>query len=517
MAVFDFIEQNGVGAGFVYKNTAQGYYFDGSSFNQITDDDYPGMIPVTSITRSGTTATVTSTTTHGLVTGDTVIMSGATETDYNIEATVTVTSTTTFTYEVANSPTTPATGSPIGNQVGSSVRGIVYLDGTYYVMTPSGAIQGSELEDPTDWSALNVIQSRMEPDAGVCLARQLNLIVAFSEYSTEFFYNAGNPTGSPLLPFPSAFFEVGCAVAESVATIENVIYFMGVSKAKGRSVYQLDGTTPNMVSNPAIDRILNSSNLSDVSSYAIKMSGHGLYILTLRDIGITLVYDYTTDQWGQWTELTLGSTQAITAATWSLGLATATVTGHGLVDGAYCTIASSDPSAYDGDYVINVIDDDTFTFEIASDPGTYVGSATVATYTESYFNMGSYTSGGGFDLVQDSTTGFIYALDTGVYLDDTSPIRFSIRTPKFDGGDNTNKLFSRAEIIGDKVTGTSYLRYSNDDYQTWSNYRPLDMSLNRTKLDRLGRGRRRAFEMINYDNQPIRVEALEVTINGGTS
>lgn len=65
---------------------------------------------VSSITRSGTTATVTTATAHGFTTGQKVVISGATQTDYNGAFTATVTSTTAFTYTVANSPATPATG-----------------------------------------------------------------------------------------------------------------------------------------------------------------------------------------------------------------------------------------------------------------------------------------------------------------------------------------------------------------------------------------------------------------------
>lgn len=67
-------------------------------------------LAVTSITRVTTTATVTTTANHLLVDGQQVTISGAVQTDYNITATVTVTGVNTFTYTVANSPTTPATG-----------------------------------------------------------------------------------------------------------------------------------------------------------------------------------------------------------------------------------------------------------------------------------------------------------------------------------------------------------------------------------------------------------------------
>lgn len=62
------------------------------------------------ITRSGTTATVSMDDPHGLKTGQAIKVSGATQTEYNIEAVITVTDESTFTYTVSGAPATPATG-----------------------------------------------------------------------------------------------------------------------------------------------------------------------------------------------------------------------------------------------------------------------------------------------------------------------------------------------------------------------------------------------------------------------
>lgn len=67
-------------------------------------------ITVSTLTGIGGVATVTATHLHGLVTGDTVFIRGALQPEYNGEFTVTVTSTTTFTYVIAGTPATPATG-----------------------------------------------------------------------------------------------------------------------------------------------------------------------------------------------------------------------------------------------------------------------------------------------------------------------------------------------------------------------------------------------------------------------
>lgn len=69
------------------------------------------VINVTSITRSGTTATVTTTGNHNLASNVPVTIAGTVETQYNVtDAAITVTGLNTFTYQVAGSPGTPATG-----------------------------------------------------------------------------------------------------------------------------------------------------------------------------------------------------------------------------------------------------------------------------------------------------------------------------------------------------------------------------------------------------------------------
>lgn len=66
-------------------------------------------VTISSITRSGSTATATATA-HGLTTGDFVAVAGANQTEYNVDpAQVTVVDANTFTYAVTGTPVTPAT------------------------------------------------------------------------------------------------------------------------------------------------------------------------------------------------------------------------------------------------------------------------------------------------------------------------------------------------------------------------------------------------------------------------
>lgn len=74
---------------------------------------------LTSITRSGSVATVTTPTNHHLYSGMSITIAGANESDYNGTFTITVTSAVQFTYTVGGSPSTPATGSITYKKIGA--------------------------------------------------------------------------------------------------------------------------------------------------------------------------------------------------------------------------------------------------------------------------------------------------------------------------------------------------------------------------------------------------------------
>lgn len=97
-----------------------------------------GQVTLTSLTYSGGIATATYSGGHGFTTGTPVKIAGAAQTEYNGTFAVTVLSTTVFTFAVAGSPVTPATGTitairaPAGwtRPYVSGSTGAVYRQGT---------------------------------------------------------------------------------------------------------------------------------------------------------------------------------------------------------------------------------------------------------------------------------------------------------------------------------------------------------------------------------------------------
>lgn len=193
-----------------------------------------------------------------------------------------------------------------------TTKGLAYLDGTLYVMqrrfgtdiTPA-VIWGSQIDDvvsPGAWDPLNFVTARIEPDSGVYLAKQLSYVVALKEWTCEVFFDKGNATGSPLMNMPNAKLSMGCASADSVQRIDDMLVFIATSQGSSNQVLLIAGLKGTIISTPAIDRILETADLSVVYSWQIKQNGHSFYVLTIKNENITLAYDLTQNMWSRWTD-----------------------------------------------------------------------------------------------------------------------------------------------------------------------------------------------------------------------
>ncbi len=420
-----------------------------------------------------------------------------------------------YTFDPATNTLTRVTSA---NYPALTVPGLVFLDGTFYVADSSGKIYGSGINDPTTWSALNYISAEIENDGLVAIEKSLNYLVAFGQWTTEFFYDAGNATGSPLSSVPNAFFTVGCASGDSVVRMENEVVWMSQTIQRGRQVMALSGFTPSIISTPEVDRILNADDLATVYAFSIKISGSVFYVLTLKTSAKTLVYDFSTKQWHFWTSMTPQTAQNITTITSASGVATVTQTAHGYADGDLITIAGANEAAYNGSFNITYVDANTYTYPVPLGTATpATGTITSVGYTESYFNAVAYSFCLGGDIIQGESDGKLYKIDPTYYDDNGNYINTKIKTVRIDGGESKRKFVSKAEIIGDKVSATGLLRYSDDDYTTWSPYRPVDLSAKRSLLLRGGHTRRRAYEFRCTTSVPLRLGALELDMEMGSS
>jgi hypothetical protein len=317
-----------------------------------------------------------------------------------------------------------------------------------YTYTTNSRIYGSNMEDPKTWNALNYITAGSDPDSSVAIARHLNYLIAFGQWSTEFFYDAGGAyPGSPLANYTSAKCEIGCVNGYSVVQLEQTVIWVGQSLTEGRAVYLMDGTSPHKISDRHIDKYLNADQMQDIRAYTFKYAGHTLYVLTLLFSNTTLVYDLDEKTWYQWTSQSAG------------------------VEGYFKWTAFSGNVEYQ------------------------LGATTMA--------------------FQDYVTGGIAYMSDNYYDDAGQAIYFRAITPLLDSGTVKRKFYTSVEVVGDKVVGNLQIRHTSDDYQNWSGYRTVRLQDTRPIIYQCGTARRRAWEVFSSESIPIRLEALELAFDIG--
>jgi hypothetical protein len=440
---------------FIHNGT-HGYTLNNSGgYAQVTNDKiatvtiltggtgYTAPVVTFSAPTSGITATGTVQFTGGVVTGITITNAGS---GYTTAPTVTIA-------DSGGGTGTNATASCLLNSFPTDplAPGAVFLDSTIYVATKAGTVYGSNLADPTLWDALNYVGAESEPDNIVGIGKHLNYVLAFGQWSIDFFYDAGNAVGSPLSPAQSYKSEIGCANGDSIVQFEQTIAWIGQSKAIGPAVYMMEGTSPIKVSTPYIERILTNSLLNEVKAYAFKFNGHMFYVLTLHDLNQTFVFDVHEKTWTQWTMWTLGSAD----------------------------------------------------------------NSVAGVYAEQYFRPSYYAGINNQYYILDDDTGVLYTLADTNYTDAGLPIYYRAVTDIIDSGTTKRKFYNRVEIIGDKVPATMMIRHTGDDYKTWSSYRQVDLNKGRSQIYQTGADRRRAWEFLCTDAQPLRLDSAEVDFNIG--
>jgi hypothetical protein len=399
-----------------------------------------------------------------------------------------------------------------------TVPGVEYLDGYFFVMDADGIIYNSDLEDPSSWNSLNFLTAESESDSGVAISKHQNYIVAFKDYTTELFYDAANPTGSPLAPYGNTAIQIGCAHGRSVAKLDGGIVFMSRSKSEGRSVHYFppEGLSPKELANEDIQRILGGATLTNVYSYGLRIDGHPLYVLTLKDENITLVYDLATGIWSQWTYRAAAANVTLTSVTQSNGIATATKTSHGFSDGDVTTISGASPAGYNGTFNITVPDANTFTYEVSSALSTpATGSIEATQTTETYFPFLYFTASGGNNYLLHESNGKVYHFDSSFLDDDGQYIDVKIRTVRFSNSNTKMKVAGKITLVSDKVAGTMLMRHTDDDYQTYSKYRKVSLNQERPSYRRMGQFSRRAMEFRYTDSTRLRLSAIDIDLTQG--
>ena len=133
---------------------------------------------------------------------------------------------------------------------------------------------------------------------------------------------------------------------------------------------------------------------------------------------------------------------------------------------------------------------------------------------ETYFTGMDFCEDADKKFILDEDNGKIYNMDLDIHQDSTNDIKVEMLTNRVDFLSSKPKFLYRLGVIGDiqSSASTVTIDWSDDDYNTYSTSRTVDMSNALPKLSALGRFHRRAFRLKHIANTPLRLEALEMGV-----
>jgi hypothetical protein len=122
---------------------------------------------------------------------------------------------------------------------------------------------------------------------------------AFGETSTQVFSDEGG-TGFPLTAIQGSFIEQGCAAKNSVAKMDNSLFWLTSDERGQGTVVQTNGYVPTRVSDHALEFAIQAMPyIADAVAYTYQQEGHYFYVLTFPTGRQTWAYDTTTKEWCQ--------------------------------------------------------------------------------------------------------------------------------------------------------------------------------------------------------------------------
>lgn len=170
----------------------------------------------------------------------------------------------------------------------------IFLDGYLFLAEADSAdIYNSDLNDPLAWTPGNFLSAEMFPDVIVDIAKLNNYLIALGSASIEYFWDAGNASGSPLQRNDTPVKLTG--YIGGFAQTGNSIYFVGNNTTGTPCVFRLEDFKMEEVSDPTVRKFLEVPTNLPIYGAVVSFLGHDFYVLTLSDTSYAM--DIKTGLW----------------------------------------------------------------------------------------------------------------------------------------------------------------------------------------------------------------------------
>ena len=139
---------------------------------------------------------------------------------------------------------------------------------------------------------------------------------------------------------------------------------------------------------------------------------------------------------------------------------------------------------------------------------------------EFQYNYATDNHSGKMHVIHKSL-GKICSIDPQSYIDAGDDVYVEITTNRYDMDTYRRKFIHNFVIVGDRYSTESNnsidLSWTDDDYQTWSNDNVITLIDSIPRWNRLGSFRRRAFKIKHQQDNPLRLESIEIDYTEGVN
>ena len=188
----------------------------------------------------------------------------------------------------------------------TNLGSLVFMDGYLFQGQSDGKIWNTDINTTSSWTATSYLTADTFGGDLEAIHIQKNQIIAFTKNRIEFFFNNGNPTGSPLLRIDQNTLGFGLAHKNSLASSGETACFVSENAANGdggRSVYIIASLTKvKEISNPSLNRLLTAEGLSvsSCTAWMERVAGQMVYCLNLALANRSFVYSVDSGLWKEW-------------------------------------------------------------------------------------------------------------------------------------------------------------------------------------------------------------------------
>jgi hypothetical protein len=369
------------------------------------------------------------------------------------------------------------------------VHGGAILDTFLFVMDEDGVIYNSEVNDPTTFLATSFINSERDNDKGVYLGKHHEHLVSFGTRKMEFFYDAGNASGSPLNRRQDISYNIGLVSGLSVWENGDITYFLGSNPAGQISLYKLENFQPTVISSEA----LSSYFTQGLTQTGINVLLNGFTFMS-HDVIIINIYTLTGASPGQ---VVPKESFCIDTRTKQEGFISTNVNSHVYfplmawtkrTGGQNATTAARTGEGifYNGD-ILNINDN-----IIPVD--TLLGSDGV--YAEGVYEVDIYTS------ISESAG---------------ENIPLIVRTGLFDGETSGYKFQSRETIEAESTLTSQILTITHSDEvsNSFNTGNTVDLVDDRKEVHECSRFMKRNYQLDFSGNEQVYLESIDVEVEAG--